>query len=128
MGVGFNFLLFLVALRGMPRSLIEAPTMYCAGALTRQQRIKQPQLTPTIFYVALTNMVLALMTSGPVMIITQGGPARATTTLVYLMYTSGYGSSNYSLAACVSLITFAFAFAMTLLAFAFERKGVHYGD
>ncbi|MDR0928299.1 MAG: sugar ABC transporter permease [Oscillospiraceae bacterium] len=126
MGVGFNFLLFLVALRGMPESLIEAATMDGAGALTRLFRIKLPLLTPTIFYVALTNMVLALMSSGPVMIITQGGPSRATTTLIYLMYTSGYGSSNYSLAACVSLITFAFAFAMTLLAFAFERRGVHY--
>jgi len=126
MGIAFDFLLFLSAVRGMPDQLIEAATIDGAGPLTRLLKIRLPLLTPTIFYVVCTNMVLAMMTSGPVMIITQGGPARSTTTLIYLMFTSGYGSSNYSLASCVSIVSFVLTFGFTLLAFAFERKTVHY--
>ena len=58
--------------------------------------------------------------------LTQGGPSRATTTLVYMMYTSGYSSSNYSLAACVSIITFLLTLTFTLLLFKTERGRVYY--
>ena len=66
------------------------------------------------------------MTNGPVLILTQGGPARSTTTLIYLMYTSGYGSSNYSLAACVSVIAFLLTLVFTLLIFTTEKGRVNY--
>ncbi|NLG58441.1 MAG: sugar ABC transporter permease, partial [Clostridiales bacterium] len=54
------------------------------------------------------------------------GPARSTTTLIFMMYNSGYGSANYSLSACISLVAFALTFALALLAFYVERKRVHY--
>lgn len=126
MGLAFDFLLFLSALRGIPDQLLEAATIDGAGFFKKLFRVQLPLITPTILFVVCTNIVLAMMTSGPVMIITEGGPARATTTLIYLMFTSGYQSSNYSLAACVSIVTFALTFGLTLLAFRFERKGVHY--
>ena len=71
-------------------------------------------------------MVLSMMTSGPVMIITEGGPSRATTTLIYMMYTSGYQSSDYSLAACISIVTFLLTFGMTALALVFDSKRNYY--
>jgi sn-glycerol 3-phosphate transport system permease protein len=126
MGLGFDYLLFLSALRGIPEELIEASTLDGAGFFKKLFRIQFPLITPTLLYVVCTDMVLAMMTAGPVMIITQGGPAQSTTTLIYLMYTAGYRSSNYSLASCISIITFALTFGLTLLAFIFERRGVHY--
>jgi sn-glycerol 3-phosphate transport system permease protein len=126
MGLGFDYLLFLSALRGIPDELIEASTLDGAGFITKLLRIQFPLITPTVLYVACTDMVLAMMTAGPVMIITQGGPAQSTTTLIYLMFTAGYRSSNYSLASCISIITFILTLGLTLLAFIFERKGVHY--
>jgi len=126
MGIGFDFLLFQSAIRGIPKQIMEACELDGAGLLTRIFKIQIPLISPTIFYVLCTNTVLAMMTSGPMIIITQGGPSRSTTTLMYMMFASGYGSSNYSLAAVVSLITFALTFAFTILAFIYERKGVHY--
>lgn len=67
-----------------------------------------------------------MMCSAPMIIITQGGPSRSTTSLMYLMFASGYGSSNYSLAAVVSIVTFLLTFGFTVVAFMFERKKVHY--
>ena len=126
MGVGFDFLLFQSALRGIPAHIMEAAKLDGAGFFTCLFKIQLPMISPTIFYVLCTNTVLAMMTSGPMIIITQGGPSRSTTTLMYMMFASGYGSSNYSLAAVVSLVAFVLTFGFTLISFVFERKKVHY--
>lgn len=126
MGLSFDFLLFLSALRGVPESLMEAAVLDGAGTLTKLVRIQLPLVTPTILFVVCTNIVLSMMTSGPVLIITQGGPARSTSTLIYLMFTSGYQSSNYSQASCISIVAFLMTFVLSFLAFQFERRGVHY--
>ncbi len=126
MGIGFEYLLFLSAVRSVPDQLMEAATLDGANGMQRLFRVQLPLMTPTILYVSCNNLVLAMMTSGPVIILTQGGPSRATTTLIYMMYASGYGSSDYSLAACVSMVAFALTFGFTVLAFLLENRGVHY--
>ena len=125
-GIPFDFLLFLSALRNIPLEITEAADLDGIGFLRRLFRLQIPLTAPTIFYVICTNAVLAMMTSAPIMIITGGQPGRSTATLVFFMYTSGYQSSNYSLAACISIVTFLLTFGMVLLAFVFERKRVHY--
>jgi sn-glycerol 3-phosphate transport system permease protein len=125
-GFPFDFLLFLSALRSVPARLLEAAELDGAGYFRRLFYVRLPLLTPTIFYVICTNAVLAMMTSTPVMIITGGQPNYATETLIFMMYTSGYQSSNYSMASCISLVTFGLCFGMVLGALFLERKGVHY--
>lgn len=126
MGVGFDFLLFQSAFRAIPKRVLEAADLDGASFFVRLFRIELPLISPTIFYVICTNAVLAMMTSAPMIIITQGGPSRSTTTLMYMMYASGFGSSNFSLAAVVSLAAFVLTFGFTGLALVFERKKVHY--
>ena len=126
MGIGFDFLLFQSAFRAIPQQVTEAADLDGAGFFTRLFKIEVPLISSTIFYVLCTNTVLAMMTSGPMIIITQGGPSRSTTTLMYMMFASGYGSSNYSLAAVVSLVAFVLTFGFTGLSLIFERKKVHY--
>jgi sn-glycerol 3-phosphate transport system permease protein len=125
-GIPFDFLLFLSALRSIPSHLAEAADLDGIGPVRRLFRIQLPLTTPTILYVVCTNTVLGMMTSAPVMIITGGQPAHATETLIFMMYTSGYQSANYGLAACISMVTFVLTFGLVLLAFMFERKKVHY--
>lgn len=126
MGTGFNYLLFLSALRRIPADIMEAARLDGAGFFTRVFRIQLPLISPTILYVACTNLVLAMMCSAPMIIITQGGPSGSTTSLMYMMFASGYGSSNYSLAAVVSIVTFLLTFGFTAAAFMLERRRVHY--
>lgn len=126
MGIGFNFLLFLSALRAIPSEVMEAARLDGAGFFATLFKVQLPLISPTILYVACTNLVLAMMCSAPMIIITQGGPSRSTTSLMYLMFASGYGSSNYSLAAVVSIVTFLLTFGFTVATFLLERKKVHY--
>jgi sn-glycerol 3-phosphate transport system permease protein len=125
-GISFDFLLFLSALRNIPSQLMEASDLDGAGLLRRLFRFQLPLTAPTILYVVCSNTVLAMMTSTPVMVITGGQPGYSTVTLIYMMYTSGYQSSNYGMAACISLVSFALSFALVFLAFVFERRKVHY--
>jgi sn-glycerol 3-phosphate transport system permease protein len=125
-GFPFDFLLFLSALRNIPAQQMESAELEGAGYLRKLFYIQIPLLTPTVLYVICTNAVLAMMTSTPVMIITSGQPGYSTETLIFMMYTSGYQSSNYSIAACISLVTFVLCFGMVLGAMLLERRGVHY--
>jgi ABC-type sugar transport system permease subunit len=125
-GMPFDFLLFLSALRNIPASLMDAADIDGAGFRHNLFRIQIPLAAPTILFVICTNTALAMMTSTPVMIITGGQPGHSTVTLIYMMYAWGYQSSNYSLASCISIVTFALTFGMALLAFSFEQKKVHY--
>ncbi len=126
MGIGFNYLLFLSAFRAVPEDMIGSAKLDGAGPLTVLLRIQIPIISPTILFVACTNMIQAMMTSGPILILTQGGPSRATTTLIYLMYTAGYRSANYGLAAAVSLVAFAMTLTFAILLFWLEGRKVHY--
>ncbi len=115
MGIGFGFLLFQAAFRNVDRSVVDSARLDGAGGMRILLLIELPLIRPTILYSVCTNTILALMTSGPVMIITKGGPSRATTTLIYLMYTTGYGSGNYAMAACIAIVSFFLTLLFTLV-------------
>ena len=126
MGIGFNYLLFLSAFRSIPEDILGSAQLDGAGPLRTLVQIQLPLVSPTILYVLCTNMIQAMMTSGPILILTQGGPSRSTMTMIYFMYTSGYRSSNYSLAACISVITFGMTLLATSILFILEKRRVHY--
>ena len=126
MGIGFNFLLFLSAFRALPPDMLGSAALDGAGKFRTLIQIQLPLISPTVLYVVCTNMIQAMMTNGPILILTQGGPSRSTMTLIYLMYTSGYASSNYSLAATVSMAAFALTLLFSLLLFGMEKRKVHY--
>jgi sn-glycerol 3-phosphate transport system permease protein len=121
-GFPFDFLLFLSALRNIPSRLLEAADIAGGGFFWKLFHVQIPLVSPTILYVICTNVTLAMLTSTPVMIITGGQPEHATDTLIFMMYTSGYQSSNYSIASCISMVTFALSFLFVLAALHFEQK------
>lgn len=127
MGIGFDFLLMLSALRAIPDQIIEATRVDGISPLRRILKVQIPLISPTIFYVLCTNLVLAMMTSAPMIIIMGvSSAASATNTLMSMMYQSGFSSSDYGLAAVLSISAFALTLGFTVLSFVFERKKVHY--
>jgi len=127
MGIGFDFLLMQSALRGIPASVMEATRIDGISPLRRIFKVQLPLISPTIFYVLCTNLVLAMMTSAP-MIIIFGYSAEGTAvqTVMSMMYKSGFSGQNYSLAAVLSLTGFILTLGFTILSFVFEKKKVHY--
>ena len=86
MGIGFDFLLMLSALRGIPENVMEATRVDGISTFRRIFRVQIPLISPTIFYVFCTNLVLAMMTSAPMIIIMGiSSASSATNTLMSMM-------------------------------------------
>lgn len=126
MGIGFDFLLFLAALRNVPKELVEASEIDGASFFYKLKNIYIPITSPTLFFVLCTNAVGAMMMSGPSMVITGGGPKGSTKTLIYHLYETGITSANYAYASTIGVIVFLMTFLLLLFCFRYEKKGVHY--
>ena len=127
MGIGFDYLLLLSALRGIPKSVMEATEVDGISLWRKIFLVEIPLLSPTIFYIFCTNLVLCMMTSAPMIIIMGVSPeSSATNTLMSMMYQSGFSSSDYGLAAVLSLTAFILTLLFTILSFVAEKRRVHY--
>ena len=89
-------------------------------------RIQLPLISPTLLFIVTTRIRDGMLLSGPVLVMTEGGPFRSTQTLIYQMYIEGFKSGNYSAGSAISVVVFVLTFTMILLAFRIERKGVFY--
>src|SRR5262245_15464777 len=88
--ISYNFLFFLAGLQSIPRSVLEAASIDGAGRTRRFWTIVFPLLSPTAFFLLVVNTVYVLIgTFGIIDAVTGGGPAKATETLVYKLFSDG---------------------------------------
>ncbi len=80
-GVGPNMFIFLAALQGVPKDIIEASELDGAGAVRRFWHIVVPTIAPNIFFVALTGMINSLQMYTEIKLLTNGGPFNSTLTM-----------------------------------------------
>lgn len=125
--ISYNFLFFLAGMQAIPKSMIEAAAIDCAGPSKRFWTIVFPLLAPTTFFLIVINIVYAFFdTFGIIHSITSGGPAGATTTLVYKVFNDGFIGLNLGSSAAQSVILMAIVVALTVVQFRFVERRVHY--
>jgi sn-glycerol 3-phosphate transport system permease protein len=125
--IGYNFIFFLAAFQGIPRSLIEAAAMDGSGVMRRFKDIQFPLITPTLFFLLVINITESFQDSfGIIDIMTSGGPANATNLMVYKIYSDGFKGLDFSGAAAQSLILMALIIVLTIFQFRFIERRVHY--
>jgi sn-glycerol 3-phosphate transport system permease protein len=124
--VSYNFLFFLAGLQAIPKSVVEAASMD-AGPARRFRSIVFPLLSPTTFFLLVVNMVYAFFdTFGVIHALTGGGPAKATETLIYKVYTDGVVNIDLGSSSAQSVILMAVVITLTALQFRFIERKVHY--
>ena len=124
--VSYNFLFFLAGLQAIPKSVIEAASMD-AGPARRFWSIVFPLLSPTTFLLLVVNVVYAFFdTFGVIHALTGGGPAQATETLIYKVYTDGVMNLDLGSSSAQSVILMAVVIALTAIQFRFIERKVHY--
>jgi len=125
--IAYNFIFFLAGLQAIPRSLVEAGAMDGAGVLRRMRDIQLPLLTPTFFFLLVINLTDSFVDSfGIVDITTEGGPAKATTLMVYKIYFDGFKGLDYSGAAAQSIVLMLLVMGLTIVQFRYIERRVHY--
>ena len=125
--VAYNFLFYLAAMQAIPRSVIEAAAIDGAGPIRRFWTIIFPLISPTTFFLLVINAVYAFFdTFGIIHAVTQGGPANATTILVYKVYNDGFVGLDLGSSAAQSVILMILVIAMTVLQFRYIERKVEY--
>lgn len=125
--VSYNFLFFLAGLQAIPKSLIEAAAIDGAHPMKRFWSIIFPLLSPIAFYLLTVNVVYVFFdTFGIIHAVTGGGPAGATTTLVYKVYRDGTAGGDLGLSSAQSVILMGVVIALTAIQFRFIEKKVNY--
>ncbi|HEV8632800.1 MAG TPA: sugar ABC transporter permease [Chloroflexota bacterium] len=114
-GIGYAMLIFLAGLQGIPEEYYEAATIDGAGWLKQLRHITVPLLSPTTFFILVTSFIGAMQGFDQFYVMTQGGPAFATTTVVMYVYDNGFQFFKMGYAATVAAMLFLAIFLITLL-------------
>lgn len=125
--ISYNFLFFLAGLQSIPRSLIEAAAIDGASPIKRFWDIVFPLLSPTTFFLLVVNVVYAFFdTFGIVHATTAGGPAGATSIMVYKVFNDGFVGLDYGSSAAQSVILLFIVGFFTIIQFKYVERKVQY--
>lgn len=121
-GAGFQMIIFLAGLQGIPESLYEAANIDGAGWWQRFLHVTVPQLRNTIIFVVVSTTILAFKLYTQVAIMTQGGPQNTTMTSVYYLVQQGFSNLNIGYGAAIAVIFFLIVLVISIFQRVFIRE------
>lgn len=105
-GLGYCMLIYTSALQSIPKELYEAARVDGANGIQRFFKLIVPLVSPTTFFLVVTNVVRAFSVFTEVNLLTGGGPMNKTTTMFHQIYSNAFQNYRigYSCAQAVILI------------------------
>jgi sn-glycerol 3-phosphate transport system permease protein len=125
--LGLTFIVVLAGLQAIPEELNEAATVDGMSAPRRFFTVTLPMLSPTLLFLVVVLTVFAFQAFAQIDILTEGGPAGSTETLVFKIFRRQQGGAvgeGSVMAVGLFIVTFIAALGQFLL---LERR-VHYGS
>ncbi len=119
---GFNMVIWLAGLQGIPKEYYEAAEIDGANRLQSFWRITLPLLAPTSFFLAITGVIGSFQVFSPVYVITKGGPLDSTDVAVFHIYRQAFQQFNFGYASAQAWVLFAVIFVATLAQFWYMRR------
>src|SRR5207244_502236 len=118
---GFNMVIFIAGLQSIPERLYEAARIDGASAWQQFRRVTLPMLAPTFVFVAVVTMIGYFQLFAEPYVMTQGGPANRTLSVVLLMYEEGFRWWNMGYGAAVAFVLFAIILGLTAVQLGLRR-------
>ncbi|MCX7380687.1 MAG: sugar ABC transporter permease [Alphaproteobacteria bacterium] len=126
--LGFNMVLFLAGLTAIDRTLYAAAEMDGArSAWDRFRLVTWPMLGPTTLFVTTISVINAVKVFETVATLTQGGPAKASETLLWMIYKEGFVYLHVGAASAMAVVFIALLLFLLVLQTRVLDKQVHYG-
>ena len=121
-----NMLLYLAALTNVPGELYEAADIDGASSFQKFWNVTWPQLAPTTFFIVVMAMIGGLQGGFEMArTMTNGGPAGATTTLSFSIYTEGFVTGRLGYSSSFAWVLFAMVFSITMFNWKFGSRYVN---
>lgn len=123
---GANMIILLAGLKNVPAVFYEAAEIDGASFLSKFTRITLPLLTPTIFFLAIVEVIAMTQIFAQAYIMTNGGPADSTLFYIFYLYNNAFSYFRMGYASALSWILFVIIFVITLVQLRMARHWVHY--
>lgn len=124
--IGFVAIILLAGLQDISEDYYEAADLDGASAWSKLWRITVPMLSPTLLFVVTISLINSFQLFDQVLIMTNGGPAGATSTIVEQVYKNAFQYNKMGFAAAQSWVLFLMILAFTLVLQRLQRRWVVY--
>lgn len=122
---GYNMVIFIAALQNVSQDLFDAAKIDGANKFQAFMNVTMPALGPAILMVSIMTMTGFFQLFAEPYVMTQGGPAEQTVTVLYMMYEQGFKWWNLGQASAVAFVLFIFMLLMTIVQMQVaKRQGV----
>jgi multiple sugar transport system permease protein len=123
--VGLKAVIFLAALRNIPTETVEAARVDGAGEWQLHRRVILPLLAPTTLVVVIITLIGSFQVFDYILLMTGGGPSRATTVLAFAIYEQGFELLRTGYASALAVVLFAITLALVAAQWRARRRWVH---
>lgn len=113
-GAGYQMMIFLAGLQGIPRDQYEAASIDGAGKIKSFFYVTLPGLKNVISYVIMITVIQAMKLFTQPYVMTKGGPQNSTRTLVYYVYEQGFQKRNFGYACAVAAVFFVIVISLSI--------------
>ncbi len=120
--IGYNMIIFLSALSGVPQNLYEAAKIDGAGFMQTFKNVTIPIISPTIFFVIVITTISSFQVFDLIYMMTQGGPLNSTNVLVYAIYQNAFEFFNIGKASAIAYVLFFIILVLTLIQWNLRKK------
>jgi multiple sugar transport system permease protein len=127
-GMGYHMVLFLSGLQGIPRVYYEAAKIDGANSFKQFWHITLPMLSPTTFFIVIMAVIGSFQVFDQTFIMTNGGPAKASYSIVLHIYQNAFQFFNMGIATTSAMMLFLGILIITVFQFRMQKKWVYYED
>ncbi len=124
--LGFNFIVLMAGLQGIPEELYESAKLDGATGLRTFRHLTVPLVSPSLFFLLVVDTITVLQAFPQIHLLTRGGPVDTTRTLVYSIYLDAFVNFQFGYASTQAIVLFVLILVMTIVQFRFIERRVHY--
>ena len=124
--IGWVMIFYISAIKKISGSVIEASKVDGANEWNIFWKIKVPLISPTTYFLTIVLTINSLQAYDQIQVLTQGGPAGATRTLLYYFYQEAFGSFNVGKASAVVIVLAIVTVILTVIESYISKSNTHY--
>ena len=125
-GFGWAMVFYLTALEKVPKHLYEAAGIDGANNWNKFVSITLPLISPTTFFLSIITTINSLQAYDQIQVLTQGGPAGSTRTILYMYYQTAFENFNMGQATAMATVILVIIAILSGIQFIASKKWVHY--
>ncbi|MBP2268869.1 ABC-type sugar transport system permease subunit [Pseudarthrobacter sp. PvP004] len=114
-GFGYSMLIFLAGLKAQPAEVHEAARIDGAGAWKSFWYVTLPLLKPVVFFVLVIETIVGFQVFDTIYVMTGGGPARASHSLIYFLFDEGFKFFDFGYASAIGVVLFVIVLILSLI-------------